>query len=97
MRGLDTRLRRISPAGFGQCSMKSRAANAEAAAVKAGGNEHENRPAWLKVAVAPVCPHLYAAGSGESDGLAKRLVIIALGGMFRLMPLGGIGLWNHLA
>jgi len=42
-------------------------------------------------------PHLYAAGSGESDGLAKRFVIIALGGMFRLMPLGGIGLWNHLA
>ena len=47
--------------------------------------------------IVPVCPHLYAAGSGESDGLAKRFDIIALSGMFRLMPLGGIGLWNHLA
>ena len=47
--------------------------------------------------VGPVSPHLYAAGSGESDGLVKRFDIAALGGMLRLMPLGGIGLWNHLA
>lgn len=33
----------------------------------------------------PVCRHLHAAESGESDGLAKRFVIIALSGMFRLM------------
>lgn len=54
--------------------------------------------AWVAMrSVGPVCPHLYAAGSGESDGLAKRFVIIGLSGRFRLMPLGGIGLWNHLA
>ena len=55
------------------------------------------RPQGATGFVGPVCPHLYAAGSGESDGLAKRFVIIVLGGKFRLMPLGGIGLWNHLA
>ena len=48
--------------------------------------------AWVTMgSTGPVCPHLYAAGSGESDGLAKRFAIIGLNGRFRVMPLGGIG------
>src|SRR6185369_16353238 len=39
----------------------------------------------------------YAAGSGLSVGLANAFLIAGVIAMLRLVPLGGIGDWNHLA
>ena len=39
----------------------------------------------------------YTAGSPESVGLATTFLNEALIGTLRLMPLGGIGFWNHFS
>src|SRR5262245_50735930 len=44
----------------------------------------------------PVIPQ-YAAGSPLSVGLATAFLKAALIGTLRLMPLGGIGFWNHFS